>query len=189
MNVLDIKPQNRTRPKLVAFLLAAAFFYSLLKIQSAAAEHLQNENGFYTVYLPAGIAFLAILVGRVYGALGVFFVLVPHYIAQSTDAETIVIASLIAFSLAVQLMVVEFGLIAFGINKKLENIKFLHITVLALIFSFIHSIFHYFNLLILTDHKIDWFESRLALSTFFGIVSVLALFWILTKLSQYFLEK
>ena len=188
MNGLDIKPHNRTMQKLVAFVLAAAAFYTLLKLQSAASEYLQNENGFYTVYLPAGIAFLAILVGRAYGALGIFFALVPHYISRASDVDAIIIVSMIAFSLTLQLLVVEIFLFALGINKKLENIRFLHITLLALIFSFTHSLCHYLNLLILTKNQIDWFESKMALGTLFGIFAILTLFWILTKLSKYLLE-
>jgi len=185
---MDKKQHSLYVPNVLVILLSAVCFYLLLKVQVFASEYLPNKDGIDSIYFPAGIVFLAILIGRAYGALGIFLALIPSYISRFPDVEILVVVGMVSFSLFVQLMVINSFLLVVGVGKKLENLTFFHVTTLVLIFSLSHSICHYLNLLIIADKQVGWFESKIALSTLLGVFVSLIVVWLMSKLGKYFFD-
>ncbi len=173
-------------PNLLVILLSTLGFYLFLKLQGVASEYLPSNNGIASVYLPAGVVFLAILIGRVYGALGILLALIPSYMYRFPHAEILVIVGMVLFSMSVQLIVVNIFLAIVKVGNKLDNLTFAHVITLGLIFSLSHSFCHYLNLLIIAKYQVGWFESKLTLSTLLGIFIILFTLWLVSKVIRNF---
>lgn len=174
--------------RLVTFFLSFASFYFFLFLQQLASDFMQARM-LLPVYLPAGVAFVAILAGGITGALGVFCALLSNYIIQNPLVYWPIIFGLIAFSILMQLLVIKVSLHLLSIGQTLVNLTYLKLVVLVLIFSLSHSLTHHFNLVLIKDHERGWAESMITVSTFLGISCVLLLLWSMKKLRRYLTQK
>lgn len=173
-------------PHFIAFFLTASFFYIFLLLQRGASDYIKGMNGFDWVYLPAGIAFVGILIGGLSAVLGLFFVLITNYTINYPDVYLPVIVLLVMFSMMVQLIVIKSYLYLLGIGKNLEGLKHIQLIGLALLFSLSHSLCHHLNIVTIAGHHVGWAESMITLSTFLGIFCILILLWSFSKLHNYF---
>ena len=171
---------------LIAFFLTASFFYLFLFLQKNAADYMNGAYSFDMVYLPAGVAFVAILIAGISAAVALFFVLVINYTINFPDSFMPLTMALVSFSLIVQLAVVKLYLYIIGVGKNLEKLKHLQLLGLALVFSVSHSLCHHLNLVTITGHQSGWAESLITVRTFLGIFCVLMVLWFLSKVIHYF---
>lgn len=157
-----------------------------LVLQKASSEYMKGSSYFEWVYFPAGIAFVAILVGGIFGALGIIFVLITHYSINYPDIFWLTIAGLVAFSIFVQMVVIKLYLLLLGIGSTLEGLRHIQLLGLAVLFSLTHSLCHYFNLVIISGFNIGWAKSMIALSTFLGVFFIIMVLWFFSKILKYF---
>ena len=173
---------NNHPQALVAFFLSFIFFSIFLLIQYFASTFLRREEGFDIVYFPAGITFISILVCGIWGVLGIFFVLVPMYIYKFPEVSSLLIISMVSFSLLLQLTVIRIYLFFAGVDQNLQKLKHIQLLGLAVVFSLSHSTSHHLNLALIGRYPLGWGESMIALSTFLGVSFTLLLLWIFSKL-------
>ncbi len=172
--------------ELIVFSISAVFLYLFLVLQSASSEYMKNFGTFDIVYFPAGIAFVAILVGGISGALGVIFVLIMNYTINYPDVFWLTIVAIVSFSITVQMVVVKSYLSLVGVGPNLEKFSHIQLLGLALLFSVSHSLCHYFNLVAISNFQIGWAKSMIALSTFLGVFFTLMVLWFFSKSINYF---
>ena len=183
-----MKIKNSTSERSASFItFAVSFssFYLFLLLQRLVVE-VVSPSSFIPVYLPAGVLFVVILVGGVVGTFGVFCSLVPSYIMQNPNTYWLVVAGLVAFSMLIQISVVKLTAWITNVGPNLERLTHLKLIGFALVFSISHSLNHHLNLVVITKKNIGWAESRLAVSTFLGVFCVLALLWIVAKITNHF---
>lgn len=168
----------------VSFLL----FYFFLLLQNLVVDYSAGSS-FIPVYLPAGVLLISILVGGVAGAFGVFLALVSNYIFHNPNVYWPIIVGLIAFSLIIQVTVIKIFAHFAGVGPNLEGLNYLKVTGLAFVFSLSHSFNHHLNLVVIQDRKVSWAESKIAISTFLGVTSVLFILLIVSKIRNYLLKR
>ena len=186
---MNIKNDQRSYfPRLITFLISFFIFYFFVLLQNLVAEFSSNST-FLPVYLPAGVLFVAILVGGVPGALGVFLALICNVIIQNPDISMPLIVGLIAFSISVQYLVVKSFSYLLQVGPNLERLTYMKTVGIALAFSVSHSLNHHFNLVMIKGRTTGWAESKLAVSTFFGVFSILFFLLIASKIKNHFFSR
>jgi hypothetical protein len=176
-------PFSLNRHVVTVFLMAMAGFYIAITLQGHVAELLKFGAKNSLIYFPAGIAFVVILVGGAWGAIGVFCALSLHYFLLNNEVIPLfIVLSFTAFSAAIQFFVIRLGLGVMGVTSCLGNLKHLHVLTLALVFSVAHSLCHHLNLLILLNQEHSWLHSFILISTFAGVSAVLLGLWLFAKL-------
>lgn len=173
---------------IVTFFISFFCFYFFVLLQRLVSE-ISIDSSFLPVYLPAGVFFVVILVGGLAGALGVYLALVSNYILQNPDINWYVIAGIMLFSLSIQIVIVKFCAHAVGVGSNLEGLNHIKVVGLALVFSLSHSVTHHYNLVLITHRSIGWGESKIALSTFFGVFCILMVLWLFSKVRNYLLKR
>ena len=169
---------------LTCFIGAVLFFSTCMYLQAFGRDFFEFGLGFTTVYLPAGAVFLCILLGGVSGALGIFLVLVIFYAQQAQNSSLELFLLLTGCSVMVQFVVVRGTLLALKIPPNLENLKHSQLIILVVIFSITHSVCRHLYLFFLTDSRLGWIESRIGFATFAGVMAVLLLLWIVTRVRK-----
>ena len=186
---MNIKNDQRSYfPILITFLISFFIFYFFVLLQNLVAEFSSNST-FLPVYLPAGVLFVAILVGGVPGALGVFLALICNVIIQNPDISMPLIVGLIAFSISVQYLVVKSFSYLLQVGPNLERLTYMKTVGIALAFSISHSLNHHLNLVMIKGRTTGWAESKLAISTFFGVFSILFFLLIASKIKNHFFSR
>lgn len=186
---MNIKNDQRYYfPILITFLISFLIFYLFVLLQSLVAEF-SSDSTFLPVYLPAGVLFVAILVGGVPGALGVFLALICNVIIQNPDISVPLIVGLITFSISVQYLVVKSFSYLLQVGPNLERLTYMKTVGIALAFSVSHSLNHHFNLVMIKGRTTGWAESKLAVSTFFGVFSILFFLLIASKIKNHFFSR
>jgi hypothetical protein len=180
--------KKRMHTIVLTFFLAGFSFYLALTLQKTLFGSFSTETSLFSVYLPAGVTFIALLLGGVFAAIGIFFVLLINYLLNFPDVSWSLAVALIGFSLSIQLIVVNSFLYLARVGTNLEKLKHLHIVGLAIIFSISHSLCHHLNLVKIAKFSQGWAESMIALSTFWGVFTFLFLLWCFSKVRNYLSE-
>lgn len=147
------------------------------------------EGSFVPVYLPAGVLFVAILIGGVAGAIGIYLAISINYIAHQPNVYWLLILALMAFSISVQYLVIKIFAFITNIGPNLERLTYFKVLGMAAVFSTSHSLNHHLNLVLINNQKVGWVESKIAISTFIGVFCVLWFVWIASKISNHLLKK
>lgn len=175
--------------RILVIIFTYTFFYLILSLQNFLTDYFYQVGLIFYLYLPAGIAFLSLLIGGIYAAFGILLVLVPKYASQYPDTNYLTIVSLIIFSMAVQLLVIRSFLYFSKIEPNLKNLKHNHILILAMFFSASHSLCHHLNLVFIAGYQVGWGESLLVVRTFLGIFTALFILWTYGRINKFLCQK
>lgn len=173
---------------LLTFIFSFCFFYLCLLLQRLV-PNFDVYGSFVPVYLPAGVLFIAILIGGVAGAIGVYLAISINYIALHPNVYWLLILVLMALSISIQYLVIKAFSFFTNIGSNLERLTYLKVLGMAVVFSTTHSLNHHLNLVLIENQKIGWAESKLAISTFTGVFCILWVVWIVSKISDNLMKK
>ena len=139
-----------------------SFFFFFFIITYFIAKEFGLANALKTngaiLFLPAGVRLLACLVGREWGAFGVFLgsflVVVPTTFPNETNAFHLMIASISTTSVYLSVVI---SLSFLKVSNDLSNLKFIHLPFIDLIATFSQAFF--FILILYMANHLD--ESEL----------------------------
>lgn len=167
-------------------ILAATLYYLTYRVNELFDVWFLYAQGINLVFLPAGIKHLAILVAGPWGALGCFvslFILANEFWLGVPPAQ-IALYSLISTSATWAGIVL--CLRTLGINRDLQNIRFMQLPLLDLFTTFLHGFIT--NLFFITmGMKTDNFMSNalaMMFGDYMGSFILLTLLWLVISYSK-----
>lgn len=129
----------------IALVLFFTIFYILVFLASrevGLANAIKSSGSI--IFLPAGVRLLACLVGRTWGALGIFigsfFVVVPSVFPNEASSFHLAVALINTFSVLVSVVL---ALKFFKISDDLSNLRFTQLPFIDLIATFSQATFYY----------------------------------------------
>jgi hypothetical protein len=132
----------KDKTALVSFFCIFFIFVFFFAKEFGLANALKTSAGI--IFLPAGVRLLACLVGREWGAFGVFlgsfFVVVPSTFPDETNAFHLAIALISTSSVYLSVVI---SLSFLKISNDLSNLEFIHLPFIDLIATFSQAFFFY----------------------------------------------
>ena len=137
------------------------------------------SQGVYLIYLSAGIKHIAILIAGPWGALGCFLgmLFAVNEVWHGASLENMLL--LCAISIGTTWTGIAWGLRLLGVNRDLQNLKFIHLPLLDLLTTGLHGITT--NIFYLyTGMKIDDLKGNvlaMMLGDFTGSMLIMTVLW------------
>lgn len=165
---------------LLLSLLAGLSFYLAFLINNLLGSAILYDNWIALFFLPAGIKHLFLLTTRGWGALGCFVALLLPSLAFWSDTPVHWIVLYSALSTLASWLGVELGIHLLGIQRNLQNLKFLHLPVLDLITTAVHgfAVNAYFLAVGMTSDHLLASSLAMLFGDFTGSFAVLSCLWL-----------
>jgi hypothetical protein len=135
-----VNPPQIHRIEKIALVLGAFLLYlAAFRINQTLDEHVLYAQGVALVFLPAGVKHIAILIGRLSGAIGCFLALAyvtPEFWTDISLSHTFLYSGI---STAATVALVLAGMQILNIHNDLSNLRLMHLPLIDLITTTGHS--------------------------------------------------
>lgn len=161
--------------------LVSALTYFLAYRVNAWFDHATlYAQGIHILYLPAGVNFISILIGGVWGALGTFVALMFVVMQVWSNASAWELISYCIVSTGTAWATIYGCVKVFRIEVDLSNLRFMHLPMIAIVSSATHGVSANIYLFAVDLKGEAFWGNSLAmiLGDFLGIFALLTALWI-----------